>query len=175
MAYIVTNDEKQSGYYSSNSTDYSDAPANMNSSFTLAEGLYNAAHGLLGNYGNSADTDVYSMGNLFAGSYSVKASVGFWFYGTGYASYITPQVAIYNSKGVLVSGSGYLSNATFTITSPDTYYVAVTGVTYQASQYDLIAGIKATQAEIISTGLFLTGFTLICWFIFQHKKNFIKR
>ncbi len=137
MAYIVTNDEKQSGYYSSNSTDYSDAPANMNSSFTLAEGLYNAAHGLLGNYGNSADTDVYSMGNLFAGSYSVKASVGFWFYGTGYASYITPQVAIYNSKGVLVSGSGYLSNATFTITSPDTYYVAVTGVTYQASQYDL--------------------------------------
>ncbi len=42
-------------------------------------------------------------------------------------------------------------------------------------KYDLIAGIKATQAEIISTGLFLTGFTIICWFIFQHKKNFIKR
>jgi prolipoprotein diacylglyceryl transferase len=38
-------------------------------------------------------------------------------------------------------------------------------------KYDLIAGIKATQAEIISTGLFLTGFTLICWFIFQHKKT----
>ncbi|MDO9511548.1 MAG: prolipoprotein diacylglyceryl transferase [Bacteroidales bacterium] len=37
-------------------------------------------------------------------------------------------------------------------------------------QYDIALGIKATQAEMIAIGIFLTGVFWVLWFVNQHKK-----
>jgi hypothetical protein len=136
MAYTSTYDEKSTGFFSLNASYYLDAAPNLNTSFYIAAGSFNSAYGLLGTSGYFADTDVYRMGTLAAGTYSVSASSSYWFYGVGYASYITPTVGVYNSSGALISGGGVTSTS-FTVSSSGDYYIGVTGVTYSSSQYSV--------------------------------------
>jgi hypothetical protein len=136
MAYTSTYDEKSTGFFSTNASSYYDAPFSLNTNFYIAAGSVNAAYGLLGSSGYSADTDTYKMGTLATGTYTVSAASGFWFYGAGYVSYVTPTVGVYNSSGTLISGGG-VTNTSFTVNSSGDYYIAVTGVTYASSQYSV--------------------------------------
>jgi Ca2+-binding RTX toxin-like protein len=135
MAYSSTYDEKATGFYSYYASNYTDAPGNLFSSFYVAAGLVNKASGLLTAGWYTADTDVYSLGTLSAGTYSVNASNSYWFYGSGYSNYVSPTVTIYNSSGQVVTG-GYFSTATFTVTSNSNYYVEIKGSAYSSSQYE---------------------------------------
>ena len=168
MAYPSTFDEKSTGYYSTNPSAYIDAPATLKTNFYIAPGIYNSAYGLLGvnaSYGWYADTDVYSMGSLYIGSYLVSASTGNWFYGSGYSNYVTPTVSVYNSAGYLVAGSSS-STTSFSVTASDTYYIAITGSNYSPSQYSLsytftpFTNYPAKGGSLAITGNLIEGGTL---------------
>lgn len=152
MSYSSTYDEKATGFYSSYASDYSDAPYSTGTIFKLAEGSLKAAYGLLSANGGVADYDSYSMGTLSAGTYTVTAASSFWFYGSDYASYITPSVYIYDSQGNNINANGYSYSKTFTVTSSSTYYATVFGVGYQASQYQLSYSYTAPVNHLASAG-----------------------
>ena len=168
MAFLTTVDEKSTGFYSTNPSAYTDAPAALETNFYIAPGIYNSAYGLLGvnaSYGWYADTDVYSMGSLNIGSYSVSASTGYWFYGAGYSNYVTPTVSVYNTAGNLVAG-GSSSNTSFSVTASNTYYIAITGSNYSPSQYSLsytytpFTNYPANSGSLAITGNLIEGGTL---------------
>jgi Ca2+-binding RTX toxin-like protein len=168
MAYLTTFDEKSTGFYSSNPSAYTDAPATLGTNFYIAPDIYNSAYGLLGvnaSYGWYADTDVYSMGSLNIGRYSVSASKGYWFYGAGYSDYVTPTVSVYNSAGNLVAG-GSSSTTSFSVTASNTYYIAITGSNYSPSQYSLsytytpFTNYTANSGSLAITGNLIEGGTL---------------
>jgi methionine-rich copper-binding protein CopC len=135
MPHFSTYDEKATGFYSYSASNYTDAPGNLYSSFYVAAGLVNTASGLLTASRYTADTDIYSLGTLSAGTYTVNASNSNWFYGSGYSNYVSPTVTIYNSIGQVVTG-GYFSTATFMVTSNSSYYVEIKGSPYSSSQYE---------------------------------------
>ena len=134
MSYSLTNDEKATGFFSSNASAYADAPFSLSTTYTLARAT--PAYGLLTATGYSADSDAYTMGILQDGTYAVSASSAYWFYGTGYSSYTTPVIGIYNSGGTLVASNDF-GGVSFSVSVPGTYYAVVFGVTYQSSQYEL--------------------------------------
>ena len=134
MAYTLTYDEKYYGFFSSTASAYPDAPNSLATSFVIAPN--SNASGLLTAKNNVADTDVYAMGTLAKGTYSVDASNAYWFFGTGYSNYVSPVVTVYNSSGGVVAG-GYYSSTSFTVTSVGNYFIGVTGSTYYSSQYSV--------------------------------------
>ena len=146
MAYTITYDEKYFGFPSSSAAAYPDAPNSIGTSFQIAEGIYNAANGLLTARNFLADADYYSMGPLAKGSYSVNASNGYWFAGAGYSSYVDPVITIYNSLGAFVAG-GFSSSVAFTVTSANTYYISVIGSAFSSSQY----GVYYTYAAPVNS------------------------
>ena len=154
MAYVLTFDEKQTGYYSIYASAYSDAPASIGTKFTLAKGI--TAYGLLSNTGFIADLDAYSMGLLYGGTYSVSASNANWFFGTGYSWFVTPAVNIYNSVGAWVAG-GANGNAAFIVSVPGTYYAVVTGNTLSSSQYSLTYDRQIPIEYPASGSVYITG------------------
>jgi Ca2+-binding RTX toxin-like protein len=152
LAFSSTYDEKNTGYYSSYASNYTDAPASLATSFYIAAGSWNSAYGLLGSNGYYSDTDVYSMGILSSGTYSVSAYNGYWFYGTGYSNYVTPTVYVYDSSGNVVSGYGYSNVETFTITTQGTYYIGVSGSNYSSSQYSVYYTYTPTTNYLANNG-----------------------
>jgi Ca2+-binding RTX toxin-like protein len=165
MAYISTYDEKYTGFYSSYASAYIDAPASTSTNFAIAEGVFYSAYGLLGTDGYYADTDTYSMGSLNPGTYSVSASNGYWFFGSGYSNYVNPKVTVYNGSGNYIAG-GSLSSASFSVTATDTYYIAVTGSNYWSSQYSVYytytppANYAASSGTLAIEGSLTYGSTL---------------
>lgn len=135
MAYSFTRDEKATGFSSIYASNYTDAPDYLSNSFYVAAGLWNKASGLLTASWYGADKDVYSLGTLGAGTYSVTASNSYWFYGSGYSNYVNPTVTIYNSAGQVVTG-GFTSTAVFTVNSNSNYYVEIKGSAWASSQYE---------------------------------------
>jgi len=136
MLYTTTTDEKSTGFYSTNPYYYADAPNSLLTTFQLAPGYFNTAYGLLTASGYAADTDVYKLGYLTSGMYSFSTSNSYWFYGAGFSNYVSPIINIYNSGGVSVA-TGYFGSLTYSVSSPGTYYVAVSGSAYSSSQYEL--------------------------------------
>ena len=159
MAYTITYDEKYFGSSSLNAAAYPDAPNSIGTSFQIAEGIYNAANGLLTARNFLADADYYSMGTLAKGNYAVNASNGYWFAGAGYSNYVDPVVTVYNSLGGLVAG-GYASSIAFTVTSVNTYYIAVAGSAFLSSQYGVFYTYTAPVNNPASNGTLSIAGTL---------------
>ena len=159
MAYTITYDEKYFGSSSLNAAAYPDAPNSIGTSFQIAEGIYNAANGLLTARNFLADADYYSMGTLAKGNYAVNASNGYWFAGAGYSNYVDPVVTVYNSLGGLVAG-GYASSIAFTVTSVNTYYIAVAGSAFLSSQYGVFYNYTAPVNNPASNGTLSIAGTL---------------
>ena len=116
MAYIFTPDKQDKGVFSFNTLNDQDSPALRNSAFYIADRILNDAKGLLTSTDFSADTDDYYRASLSADSYSVSVSSGFYFFGSGYSNFITPQIIIYDSFGKAIAGSAFSSRATFNLT-----------------------------------------------------------
>jgi len=149
MAYTLTYDEKYYGFFSSTASAYPDAPNSLATSFVIAPN--SNASGLLTAKNNVADNDVYAMGTLAKGSYSVDASNAYWFFGTGYSNYVSPVVTVYNSSGGVVAG-GYYSSTSFTVTSVGNYFIGVTGSTYYSSQYSVSYTYTAPTNYVANSG-----------------------
>ena len=154
LSYSVTYDEKATGFFSSNASAYADAPFSLSTPYTLAQAI--SAYGLLTPTGYVADSDAYTMGILLNGTYSVSASNSYWFFGTGYSSYITPSVAIYNSVGTSVASNSF-GGVSFNVTTPGTYYAVVSGSTYQPSQYALSYSYTQPQNYVATSSLTISG------------------
>ena len=153
MSYSVTYDEKATGFFSSYASAYTDAPFSLSTPYTLAQAT--PAYGLLTATGYVADSDAYTMGILLNGTYSVSASNAYWFFGTGYSSFSTPSIAIYNSVGTSVASSSYA--VSFNVTTPGTYYAVVSGSTYQSSQYALSYSYTQPQNYVATSNLTISG------------------
>ena len=134
MAYSFTYDEKYYGFFSSNASAYPDAPFSLNNTFVIAAN--SAAQGLSKPINFLADTDVYSMGTLSAGTYSISASNAYWFFGTDYSNFVSPTVSVYNSLGQVIAG-GFSSSTSFDVSSVGDYFIGVTGSTFSQSQYSV--------------------------------------
>jgi hypothetical protein len=160
MAYSFTTDEKYFGFFSSKASAYPDAPASLNYSFVIAAN--SAAQGLLKPVNFFADTDVYAMGTLSAGTYSVSASNAFWFFGTGYSNFVSPVVSVYNSFGQVVAG-GVFSSTSFNVTSAGDYFIGVIGSTFSQSQYSVNYSFtpplnsSANSGTLAISGSFIAG------------------
>jgi len=100
MAYSITYDEQDTGFFSTNANAYTDAPNSTSTQFYLAPGLINAAKGLLTAVSGFGDRDAYSLGFLYAGTYTFSASGGFWFFGSGYASFPAPTLSVFLIRNV---------------------------------------------------------------------------
>jgi VCBS repeat-containing protein len=160
MAYSNTKDEKSTGGLYS--PVYLDAPASTNTTFTLASTFGKAAYGLLNATGYSADTDAYSMGVLYAGSYYVSASKSYWFWGSGYDNFVMPIVTIYNADGTVLTGGGkYSYSATFNVYVANTFYVSVSGSASQSSQYELYYTYTPPVNNKATSDLVILGATTI--------------
>ncbi len=154
MSYSVTYDEKATGFFSSNASAYADAPFSLSTPYTLAQAT--TAYGLLTATGYVADSDAYTMGILLNGTYSVSASNAYWFFGTGYSSFSTPSIAIYNSVGTSVASNSF-GGVSFNVTTPGTYYAVVSGATYQSSQYALSYSYTQPQNYVATSNLTISG------------------
>ena len=158
MSYANTVDEKSTGFYSFSASAYSDAPFSLDTTYVIAPSSTEAAYGLLTAASGVADQDIYAMGTLYAGTYSISASRWTWFFGTGYSNYITPIVYIYNSLAVIVA-SGLYGTANFTITTPGTYYIDVKGSSSSSSQYQLIYTKEAPVNYALTSDVSIYGTT----------------
>ena len=129
MPYYLTRDEKRTFY---DAGDF-DAPANLNYSFLLAEDI--AGYGFLTDQYILGDKDVYSLGSLSSGYYSVDVDNYTWDYSEiGYGS--VSKFEVLDSLGAIVATSySVYSDINFTVNSAETYYVKITGSTYSTRQY----------------------------------------
>ena len=135
MSYSSTVDEKYGGRGSSLSSDDLDASNLLNSTFVLAEGSIG--------YGNStnayytADEDVYSLGILATGYYSLDVDDYTWDWGDWDSGSVS-TFSLLNSYGAALDTKyGTYSDITFTVTTPDTYYAKIIGPSYGEAQYSV--------------------------------------
>jgi uncharacterized delta-60 repeat protein len=174
MAYSTTYDEQDTGYFSSLASAYSDAPNSASTPFYLAAGNFNSAKGLLTAAYGLADRDAYALGILYKGSYYFSASTSYWFFGSGYSSYVSPAITIYDSNTTAVTNN-YASNLTLNINTPGQYFLSVSGSTFQSSQYEVyytftpeinispsnvslaISGNLRAGSTVVASGNFLDG------------------
>ena len=135
MAYSSTYDERYYGTYVSSAAGYRDASSYLNSTYVLAEG--SVGYGNLTPLSYTGDTDVYSLGVLSAGYYSVDVDANTW----DYSSYDYGGVSsfqVLNSYGTIVATSfSTYSDIEFTVSSSDTYYVRIVGNFYDDQQYSV--------------------------------------
>ena len=151
MPYTFTMGED----FGTNYADVYDAPYVINH---VERHLYVIAEGLIG-YGNltnryiTADKDVYSLGSLTTGRYVLDVDKYIWDFSSasfgGIASY---EIIASNGMTVASSSSTY-SDLIFTVTSPDTYYAKITGLSsYYEQQYSIkydYLGPINTEAEFL--------------------------
>jgi len=137
MAYSSTIDERYAGGYLQYSAGDLDASNLLNGVFVIAESsVYNStAYGLLADYYTTADIDVYSLGVLNTGYYTIDVDNYTWDYTSYDYSYIS-KFQIVDSAGYIVdtSYSSY-TDINLTVTSSQTYYLKITGPSYGGAQY----------------------------------------
>ena len=134
MAYVSTFDERGS-YWEGLNADDRDAPSNLNNYYVLAQDM--PGFGNLTDDYVLGDQDVYSLGVLSTGEYSVDVDGYTWdFSNYGYGSLSSFQVL--NSYGSIVEESyNEFTDINFTVTSADTYYVKIIGSSYAEEQYSV--------------------------------------
>lgn len=132
MSYSFTQSERIN--FSTTAGSY-DAPNSYpDNTYVLAEGISNTGYGAL--VTNSlSDADVYNLGVLGAGNYTVSVDGHTWDYTNwmlgGFSSF-----SVYNNSGVLLDTSTY-GDISFAVQSNDSYYVKVKGSYGLDKQYSL--------------------------------------
>ena len=133
MAWVSTVDERYAGGYLSSPVNTNDAPSSVyNTTYRLAEGKWA--------YGNLAesflrDEDVYSLGSLSSGYYSLDVEKWTWDY-DNFAYGNVSKFSLLNSYGSVVETSyGHFSDINFTVETSSTYYVNIEGPSYSEAQY----------------------------------------
>ena len=171
MSYwLTTIDERYGGYDTQNPINYYDAPSYINDIYVLASNSY--GYGYLGANAYavpSNDTDVYSLGLLYPGTYVVDVDEYRWDF-TDYSSFgFVSEFSVTDSLGI-IKGSSYSSfnDITFNVTSTDFYYVHLTtsplssGVQYSVLYSPILSNSPAIGSspiiyEDLSDGLYRVG------------------
>jgi len=102
MPYTTTVDERFGGTFLSAPAGFRDAPGIINLSYYLAPGTIFKAYGTSVPYLNVADIDVYSLGVLPSGIYSVKASGNNWDLTNSVFGFSNPIVEVFDAQGLSV-------------------------------------------------------------------------
>ena len=133
MAYINTADERYGGtIWDSDAGDW-DAPSTLNETYVLAPS--SIAYGTGSDDYFTADIDVYSLGILGAGNYLLDVDNLTWDWGNPDFGSIS-SFALHDSIGSVVETSyNSFTDISFTVYTPATYYLAVTGTSFGTSQY----------------------------------------
>ena len=133
MAYINTLDERYGGTVWSSGAEDWDAPNTLNNSYVLAAS--SIAYGTGSDNYYTADIDVYSLGLLGAGTYVLDVDDFTWDWSRLDLGSIS-SFALHDVNGsVLQTSFSPYTDITFTVYTPSTYYLAVTGSTYGTAQY----------------------------------------
>ena len=103
MAYSVTYDERTYGGYISGSAGSRDAPNDLNTLYVLAEGSVGFGALIQPDF-YQADLDVYHLGNLGPGNYTLDVDGYNWDYGNSY-------IAGVNNFGVIDSNYSSLGQS----------------------------------------------------------------
>lgn len=125
MSYLTSLDERYGESSFSTPADTRDAPSYLNSYYVITQD--GVAYGNLTDQYLSADVDIYSLGALSTGYYSVDVDETTWDYSSanlGSVSYFQ----VLDSSGAVVSTSySTFSDIQFVVTSPDTFYIKIVG------------------------------------------------
>ncbi|NRP46013.1 hypothetical protein XMD543_000019 [Marinobacterium sp. xm-d-543] len=141
MPYLTSSHEKGLFY----SAGDKDAPSTTNSLYTV--GLNDRAYGFLDSSKLLGDDDVYSLGRLQAGTYTLDVDKDNW--DPSNWTYSSPrQFSLLNSSGIAIETSySTFSDIEFEVSTASTYYVKVEGKGYADSQYSILL----TQNSATST------------------------
>ena len=143
MAYISTVDERYGGTATSSSAGSRDAPNYINSDYVLAESsTYNStAYGTLVYANYSSDTDIYSLGLLSEGTYTIDVDADNWDYYNSDIGSIT-SISLLDSLGsslitdYSITSLVYTDDADieFNVESASTYYLKIVGASYGTTE-----------------------------------------
>jgi len=139
MAFISTVDERYAGGIVSYSAGALDASNLLSTDAVIAESsnLSSTAYGTSIDDYSTADIDVYSLGILNTGFYTIDVDDWTWDWGN-YDSGSIASFEVLDSNGfsIGIQYSSY-SDINFTVLSSETYYVKVTGPSYGEAQYSI--------------------------------------
>jgi len=136
MAYTATIDEYQGDAFNYRAAGFRDAPGVLGYTiFQLAQGSAQAAYGALS---SANDLDVYRLGWLVPGVYTLQVKAMAWQSNSTIAATYVPSLQMLDELGLTVpqasSNSGSLS---FTVSQPGDYQVRLASPTGAATQYQL--------------------------------------
>ena len=137
MAYINTVDERYGGTIISGSAGSRDAPGVLNNLFALAEGQigYGA---LIPDQFYNADLDVYHLGLLTTGTYSIDVNGSNWdFYNSYYAGVSSFGVVDQTGFDIVPASYTEYTDLTFTLTTNTDVYAYVQGGTFTGQEYSI--------------------------------------
>ena len=135
MAYARTFDERYYGGFLQYDAGTLDAPSILNEVTVLADG--STGYGFLTDAYTLGDIDIYSLGILDAGYYSVDVDGYTWDYTEfGYGSVSKFQV-LNSYGGVVDTNYSTYSNIDFTVPVSSTYYVKIEGSSFGTEQYSV--------------------------------------
>ena len=167
MAYLTTASEKK---LFTTPAGLFDAPSSLNYTYYIAEGELNAGYGALIRSEIFADQDVYHLGTLNPGNYTLDVDGNNWdFFNSVYGvdGYIA-QFGIVNSSGYWIDyTTSSISELSFTLNSATDVYAVVKGQTWVDAEYRIFytfdgalnsAAIWATSASY--TGSLISGQTI---------------
>lgn len=133
MSYSSTQSERVN--FSATAGSYDAPDYYPDNTYVLAEGISNTGYGALVTYSLS-DVDVYNLGVLVPGNYTVSVDGHTWDYTNwmlgGFSSF-----SVYNGSGRLLDTSYGYNDISFTVQSNDSYYVEVNGSYGLDKQYSL--------------------------------------
>ena len=153
MAYYQTYDEATyGGVYANNAGDI-DAPNAINENFVLSEGSvgYGAT---ISSYGYFGDTDVYSLGTLSPGNYSLDVSGYNWdYYNSVFTGNIT-EFGVMDQFGYILANSyNEYTDVHFSLNTSSDVYAYVIGSSYLDGEYSLVYNALPTN----SPAVFISG------------------
>ncbi|MDG1448457.1 MAG: calcium-binding protein [Ascidiaceihabitans sp.] len=136
MPYFTTNSEKK--FFNTPAGLY-DASSSLNTTYYIAEGLLNAGYGALIRPSlYTADRDVYHLGILAAGNYTLDVDGNNWDWSNSYYGYDTniAQFGVSDSAGNWIDyTTSAVSELTFTLSSATDIYAVVVGSAFQEAEY----------------------------------------
>ncbi|MDB4106246.1 Ig-like domain-containing protein [bacterium] len=159
MAYSRAVDERYNGGFLPYATGTFDAPSILNEAAVLADG--STGYGFLTDAYTLGDIDIYSLGILDAGYYSVDVD-GYTWDDAEFGSGSVSKFQVLNSYGGVVDTSySTYSNIDFTVTASSTYYVKIEGTSYGTEQYRVkytkTGDLQNANSPAVFSGASITG------------------
>ncbi|MDA9007184.1 hypothetical protein N9J36_06170 [Litoricola sp.] len=136
MAWSSNTDERYGGGVLAFSAGELDASNLLNEEAVLAEGV--VGYGYSTDTYSTADIDVYSLGILSAGTYSLDVDSNTWdFFSLDFGS--PSEFGIYDQFGLLVANSfSTFTDVEFSVSNSSTYYAYVKGPIFGTAQYSIV-------------------------------------